>query len=97
MIDLLFDKAKGCLSTKDIKSLASYPDYIEMQSESIADTLDFVAMVIADDSRKNFISLDKVASILWGLSYRARDVAKLTSIASEAEYLLSVYKDNRSS
>lgn len=83
----LFEATCGNQSIEVLQALADSHHLIEAEADSLADTLEFIALAMnsRDDSAKPLES--QLASILSGLAQRAAEISAMTNIMGDAQCL----------
>lgn len=85
----LFEHAKGTLSDEKLDWLAGLDSVVECESTNISMALINLAVAQGSEDRSILPKSSQLAAILFGLSAQVEMVSALTSVSSEAAYILA--------
>lgn len=83
----LFDHCKDDLPVEMLNWCVDLNSTAELEAVNIAASLEALATLLACGQKSAILPDDQLASILWGLVYRAEDVAALIRISDDAACL----------
>jgi hypothetical protein len=89
-LELLWDKSADRLTREELERFANLDDDAALQASNIADILDNIAGLVANDGEYGaFQDKDSVSTLCWSLCYQLRQLPALITISGEARYKLN--------
>ncbi|WP_432741581.1 hypothetical protein ABXJ76_15085 [Methylobacter sp. G7] len=85
----LFEHAKDTLSDEKLDWLAGLDSVAECESTNISMTLINLAIAQGSEDRSTLPNSSQLAAILFGLSAQVEMMSALSSVSSEAAYILA--------
>lgn len=85
----LFDIAESSLSKSELEFMSRAKDSAQLQAENMAEIVDGLASLIANDDADNGDFKRRTPILLWQLSYQFDLIAELIELGASAEYRLN--------
>jgi hypothetical protein len=89
-LELLWDKSVDRLTREELEQFAKLDDVAALEVSNIADILDNIAVLVANDGGCGaFQDKDSVSTLCWSLCYQLRQLPALITLSGEARYKLN--------
>jgi hypothetical protein len=89
IIDALWERASGNLSTEEIKWLSNAGEQADVMTASLMDVVNGIAgLVAADEQSGDFQRKDDVSQLLWFIGGSLSDINAMHDIGRRANFLL---------